>query len=69
MFQSILYVFQDIELLDLEDYRHNFVNITGFRLVKTEDEFTKKIIDDIYLYGENTQLPILNGSRLSVSKH
>ena len=59
---------QDMELLDLEDYRHNFVNLTCFRLVKSEDDFTRKIIDDIYLYSENTQLPILNGSKLSVSK-
>ncbi|XP_060578610.1 glutamate receptor ionotropic, kainate 2-like, partial [Ruditapes philippinarum] len=55
----------DIELLDLEDYRHNFVNLTGFRLVNVNNEFTRHILKDMDDYRENTQLKILHGSSLS----
>ncbi|WAR07420.1 GRIK2-like protein, partial [Mya arenaria] len=54
----------DIELLDLEDYRHNFVNLTGFRLLHMAESFTKNILFDMELFQENTLLPILNGTSL-----
>jgi len=57
---------QDIELLDLEDYRHNFVNLTGFRLVNSDDQFTKKVLDEMNYFRENTQLNILNNTALPV---
>ncbi|KAH3735863.1 hypothetical protein DPMN_042421 [Dreissena polymorpha] len=55
----------DIEILELEDYRHNYVNMTGFRIVNMLSDFTKNTLFDMELFQENTQLPILNGSTLS----
>ena len=65
---SIWLCLQDVEMLDLEDYRHNFVNLTGFRLVDVEDSFTKSILYDIQLFRENTNYKILNGTSLPVSR-
>lgn len=42
-----IFIFQDIESFDLEEFRHNFVNMTAFRLVDVEDVGVKKILKDM----------------------
>ncbi|XP_060072907.1 glutamate receptor ionotropic, kainate 2-like [Ylistrum balloti] len=50
----------DIDSIELENYKHNYVNLTGFRLVDPQDEFTRQIIEDMYVYEANTQLKLIN---------
>lgn len=40
----------DIDTFDLEDFKYNFVNITAFRLVNTEDVSIRQILKDIQRY-------------------
>jgi hypothetical protein len=58
----IILLFQDLETLDLDDYKHNHVNVTGFRLVDPSNQFVKEITEDMYIYQMNTRLPILSMS-------
>lgn len=56
-----LYIYlQDIETINLDDYKYNHVNITGFRLVDPKNKFVKLITDDMYIYQMNTRLPLLS---------
>ncbi|VDI72337.1 glutamate receptor, ionotropic, invertebrate [Mytilus galloprovincialis] len=50
----------DIETINLDDYKYNHVNITGFRLVDPKNKFVKLITDDMYIYQMNTRLPLLS---------
>ncbi|CAL1527178.1 unnamed protein product, partial [Lymnaea stagnalis] len=50
----------DIESIDMEDFRHNYVNLTGFRLVDPSDPQVKKIIHDMEIYEMQTDLSLLN---------
>ena len=52
----LFYIKQDIETLDLEDYKYNRANITAFRIVNTNSEFFKKVssnLTDYYKFHEN----------------
>lgn len=40
----------DIDTFDLEDFKYNFVNITAFRLVNTEDVSVRQILKDMQRY-------------------
>lgn len=40
----------DIDTFDLEDFKYNFVNITAFRLVNTEDVSIRQILKDMQRY-------------------
>ncbi|KAH9493111.1 Glutamate receptor ionotropic, kainate 1 [Bulinus truncatus] len=50
----------DIESIDMEDFRHNYVNLTGFRLVDPSDPQVKKIIQDMEIYEMQSDLSLLN---------
>ncbi|CAG5126998.1 unnamed protein product, partial [Candidula unifasciata] len=50
----------DIESIDMEDFRHNYVNLTGFRLVDPSDPYVRKIIHDMEIYEMQTDLSLLN---------
>ncbi|XP_048767442.1 glutamate receptor ionotropic, kainate 2-like isoform X2 [Ostrea edulis] len=49
----------DIEGINLYDYKYNYVNLTGFRLVDPDDEYTRGIIKEMYYYERDTQLKLL----------
>lgn len=42
-----LYTMLDIDAFDLDDFKHNFVNITGFRLLNVDDIGVREIIKDM----------------------
>lgn len=50
---------QDIEGINLYDYKYNYVNLTGFRLVDPNDEYTRDIIKEMYYYERDTELKLL----------
>ncbi|XP_012936808.1 glutamate receptor ionotropic, kainate 2 [Aplysia californica] len=50
----------DVESIDMEDFRHNYVNLTGFRLVDPGDPQVRKIIHDMEIYEMQTDLSLLN---------
>ncbi|ESO92173.1 hypothetical protein LOTGIDRAFT_121144, partial [Lottia gigantea] len=52
----------DIESIDMEDYRHNYVNLTGFRLVNPRDRLTQELMKDMEIYEMQTELKLLNKS-------
>ncbi|XP_061176808.1 glutamate receptor ionotropic, kainate 2-like isoform X2 [Saccostrea echinata] len=49
----------DIEGINLYDYKYNYVNLTGFRLVDPNDEYTRDIIKEMYYYERDTNLKLL----------
>lgn len=49
----------DIEGINLYDYKYNYVNLTGFRLVDPNDEYTRDIIKEMYYYERDTELKLL----------
>ena len=49
----------DIEIYDLENFRYNFVNLTAFRLVDTENPSVRQILRDMEKFQPKGQ-PILN---------
>ena len=55
-------MFQDIEGLDLDDYRYNYVNLTGFRLVDPLDSYSKGVIEGMYYYEMDTRLKLLHNT-------
>lgn len=44
---SSMYVFQDIEIFDLENFKYNFVNMTAFRIVDSTNTMVRHILSDI----------------------
>ncbi|KAK7479655.1 hypothetical protein BaRGS_00029121 [Batillaria attramentaria] len=50
----------DIESIDMEDFRHNYVNLTGFRIVDPEEKHTAAIIKEMEIYELQTDLQLLN---------
>lgn len=52
----------DIETIDMEDFKHNYVNLTGFRIVDPDNSFTNKIMRDMEIYEIQTDLQLLNKS-------
>ena len=44
----------------MEDFRHNYVNLTGFRMVDPEDRHTQAIMQDMEIYELQTDLQLLN---------
>ncbi|XP_076467225.1 glutamate receptor ionotropic, kainate 2-like [Babylonia areolata] len=50
----------DLESLDMEDFRHNFVNLTSFRLVDPEAKHVQTVMQDMEIYELQTDLKLLN---------
>ncbi|GFR85397.1 glutamate receptor, ionotropic kainate [Elysia marginata] len=50
----------DIESIDMEDFRHNFVNLTGFRLVDPTDPAVRKILQKMEIYEEQAGITLFN---------
>ncbi|XP_056644489.1 glutamate receptor ionotropic, kainate 2-like isoform X4 [Diorhabda sublineata] len=52
----------DMETFDLEDFKYNFVNITAFRIVDTEDISVKEILRSMSKSQFNRDLRLLNST-------
>lgn len=42
----------DLETFEMEDFRYNFVNITAFRLVDTNDVFVKETLKEMEQFSK-----------------
>ncbi|XP_056644481.1 glutamate receptor ionotropic, kainate 2-like isoform X3 [Diorhabda sublineata] len=56
----------DMETFDLEDFKYNFVNITAFRIVDTEDISVKEILRSMSKSQFNRDLRLLNSTFIQV---
>jgi len=61
-------LWQDLETVDLEDFRHNFVNITGLRLVDREDAVIRDTLQQMQLHQQHTGTILLNNSKQLIVK-
>ncbi|XP_044759054.1 glutamate receptor ionotropic, kainate 2 isoform X5 [Coccinella septempunctata] len=54
----------DLEAFDLEDFKYNFVNMTAFRVVDTQDLSVRELLRDMAAFrsGRPDLLPVLNSS-------
>nr|APC94260.1 ionotropic receptor 3 [Pyrrhalta maculicollis] len=52
----------DMETFDLEDFKYNFVNMTAFRIVDTEDVSVKEILRSMSKSQFNRELRLLNST-------
>lgn len=59
---------QDLETLDLEDFRHNYVNITGLRLVDHEDPVISDTLYQMQLHQHHTGTRLLNDTKQLIIK-
>jgi len=59
---------QDFETLDLEDFSHNFVNITGLRLVDRDNPVIRDTLQQMQLHQHHTGTKLLNNSKQLVVK-
>ena len=59
---------QDFETLDLEDFRHNFVNITGLRLVDHDNPVIRDTLYQMQLHQHHTSTKLLNNSKELIIK-
>ncbi|GFO27211.1 glutamate receptor ionotropic, kainate [Plakobranchus ocellatus] len=50
----------DIESIDMEDFRHNYVNLTGFRMVDPSEPYVRKVLRDMEIFELQTDLSLLN---------
>lgn len=46
----------DLESFEMEDFRYNFVNITAFRLVDTNDVFVKDVFKEMEQYSKQNHI-------------
>ena len=53
---------QDLETINMDDFRHNYVNLTGFRLVNYEDLRVQDIMNQMRIYEKHTGSKLLNNS-------
>lgn len=53
---------KDIETIDMEDVRHNGVNLTGFRLVDQDELATREILKQMDRYQRRSGARLLNSS-------
>nr|CAI5842075.1 unnamed protein product [Callosobruchus analis] len=52
----------DMETLDLEDFKYNFVNMTAFRIVDIDDLHVKELLRGISKFQTNTDVHPINSS-------
>ena len=53
-----------METLDMEDYRHNFVNLTAFRLVDDTDLKSSELLQQMEQYQTQSKVRLLNASNI-----
>ncbi len=54
---------KDLETFDLEDFKYNFVNISAFRIVDADSNFTRHLLRDMEKFQPIGQ-SILNKSNI-----
>lgn len=63
----------DVDILDLEDFKYNFVNLTSFRLVNSDDVSVRNTVKQLYRFTEQEQLnvndPVKNGASIPTIIH
>ncbi|KAL3284159.1 hypothetical protein HHI36_018327 [Cryptolaemus montrouzieri] len=59
----------DLEAFDLEDFKYNFVNMTAFRVVDTQDLSVKELLRDMAAFrsGRPDLPPVLNSTYIQVT--
>lgn len=53
---------QDIESIDMENYRYNYVNLTGFRIVDPNTDYVRDVMKAMEVYEIQTSKVMLNKS-------
>jgi len=68
MWKTVERLSQDFATLDLEDFQHNFVNITGLRLVDHENPTIRDTLHQMQLHEHHTGTKLLNNSKQLIIK-
>ncbi len=55
---------QDLETVSMDDFRHNYVNLTGFRLVRYEEPVVRDAIKQMRSYERFSREHLLNTTAL-----
>lgn len=58
----------DLETYEMEDFRYNFVNITAFRLVDTNDVFVKETLKEMEQFSKLKNIKFKKSLAVEVSK-
>jgi glutamate receptor, ionotropic, invertebrate len=58
----------DLETFEMEDFRYNFVNITAFRLVDTNDVFVKETMKEMEQFGRQQHIKLRKSLAVEVSE-
>ena len=53
----------------MEDFRHNYVNLTAFRLVQRENARVRDILQQMYKYQRDTGAILMNTSTVIQVRH
>lgn len=56
----------DLETFEMEDFRYNFVNITAFRLVDTNDVFVKETLKEMEKFSIENDIKFKRNIALEV---
>lgn len=56
----------DLETFEMEDFRYNFVNITAFRLVDSNDVFVKEILNNMEKFSHQFKMKFKRSLALDV---
>lgn len=58
----------DLETFEMEDFRYNFVNITAFRLVDTNDVFVKETLKEMEQFSRQNNMKFKTKFAVEVGK-
>lgn len=58
----------DLETFEMEDFRYNFVNITAFRLVDTNDVFVKETLKEMEQFSRQQHIKFKNNLAVEVGE-
>ena len=59
---------KDLETINLDDFRHNFANLTGFRLVSRDDRRVDDILQQMAASQTHSGFRVLNSTRPRIIK-
>ena len=57
-------IFQDLETLNLEDFKHNNINLTGLRLIDRNRGIVAQTLQQMEIFQKLTKRPILNATNI-----
>lgn len=58
----------DLETFEMEDFRYNFVNITAFRLVDTNDVFVKETLKEMEKFSKQNNIKFKKNIAVEVKR-